>query len=112
MCEVLVDHARRKQSGQRGDGVCKLALDVALNVAAFPPNGLIALDSVLNERKAPDANAARIVELPYFAGLTLTETAEAQDHGALLRIDAVEAGEQDPGDEDSADDPQPAVAAE
>lgn len=65
MCEVLVDHARRKQSGQRGDGVCKLALDVALNVAAFPPNGLIALDSVLNERKALDANAARIVELRY-----------------------------------------------
>jgi RNA polymerase sigma factor (TIGR02999 family) len=79
MRQVLVDHARRKQSGKRGDGVAPLSLEVALDIAVPPPDDLIALDAVLNELEALDPGAARIVELRYFAGLTLAETAEALD---------------------------------
>ena len=77
MRQVLVDHARRKFSGKRGDGVSTLSLDVALSVAVPPPDELIALDALLNELEALDPGAARVVELRYFAGLTLAETAAA-----------------------------------
>lgn len=77
MRQVLVDHARRKFAGKRGDGLSQLSLDVALNVAVPPPDELIALDALLNELEALDPQAARVVELRYFAGLTLAETAAA-----------------------------------
>ena len=74
---ILVDHARRRHASKRGGAVPSLVLDES--VAAPSGNGvdLVALDDALNDLSALDVQQARVVELRFFAGLTIAESAEA-----------------------------------
>lgn len=77
MRNILVDHARSKQTDKRGGGALKLSLsDVDVKAPSLDPD-LIALDEALNRIAKIDEKLATIVELRYFAGLSLEETADA-----------------------------------
>lgn len=74
MRRVLVDHARAKKALKRGEGQVAVELDqVFLDVD--PNLDVLALDLALDELEALDAERARIVELRFFAGLSLKEAA-------------------------------------
>ena len=76
MRQVLVDHARRRQAGKRGAGELRLTLDEAGD-RATPDSGdgldMLHLDRALTELGKIDARRARIVEMRYFAGMTVRE---------------------------------------
>lgn len=78
MRQILVDHARRRFSAKRGGRQQPLAIELAgdLAAAAEAPD-LIALDDALTALAAFDPEGARLIELRYFGGLSLDETAEA-----------------------------------
>lgn len=74
---ILVDHARAHQAAKRGSGAVKLSLDEALASPENQPDlDLLALDDALNRLAEIDPQQGRIVELRYFAGLSIDETAE------------------------------------
>ena len=79
MRQVLVDHARRKRSEKRGGGATKITLGgVAAAGAAQPLDvDVLDLDTALEELAALDDRMARVVELKFFVGMTLDETADA-----------------------------------
>lgn len=77
MRQVLVDAARAQQADKRGGGVAAEPLDVALDVAVADSSELLALDDALSRLEALDPQAARIVELRYFGGLSIEQTAMA-----------------------------------
>jgi RNA polymerase sigma factor (TIGR02999 family) len=78
MRDVLVDHARRRQAIKRDGGV-----QVTLSGIDMPEPGteidIVRLDAALTQLEAVDGDKARIVELRYFGGLTIEETADAID---------------------------------
>jgi RNA polymerase sigma factor (TIGR02999 family) len=77
MRRVLVDYARAKKSGKRGGEVLKLTLSEATAVAREANSlDLLALDEALTRLAQFDEMQARVVELRYFSGLSLEETAE------------------------------------
>jgi RNA polymerase sigma factor (TIGR02999 family) len=73
---ILVDHARAHQAAKRGGGAFKLTLDEALAASDSRDINLMALDECLNALAEMDPQQARIVELRFFAGLTIEDTAE------------------------------------
>ena len=78
MRQILVDYARRRRASKRGSGVCMLTLEDA---AALPQRkdkdlDVIALDDALNTLAELDPRQSRVVELRFFAGLSLEETSE------------------------------------
>jgi RNA polymerase sigma factor (TIGR02999 family) len=75
MRRILVDHARTATAVKRGGDAPNLPLDEALTISAESDESLIVLDEALNKLAEIDPQAARIVELRYFAGLTIEETA-------------------------------------
>ena len=78
MRRILVDYARAKHREKRGGDNIKLSLEEATLVAAKEKGvDLIALDEALNKLAEFDAQQAHVVELRYFSGLSLEETAEA-----------------------------------
>ena len=77
MRQILVDHARRRGAGKRGDGAAHLSLDEALVLAQSENSDLLALDDALSKLAAFDERKCRIVEMRYFGGCTVDETAEA-----------------------------------
>jgi RNA polymerase sigma factor (TIGR02999 family) len=77
MRQVLVDWARRTQSQKRGGEAAKVSLDEALAVAPDSGSTLVALDEALNDLAEFDERACRAVEMKYFGGLTIDETATA-----------------------------------
>jgi RNA polymerase sigma factor (TIGR02999 family) len=76
---ILVDHARAKLAAKRGGNVYKLSLDEAIAPSQEKDLDLVALDDALEVLTRHDTQQARIVELRYFAGLTIEETADALD---------------------------------
>ena len=76
MRKILVDHARRHRSEKRGLGLPKISLDDAVIAVADQNVDLFALDEALTQLEAMDARQCRIVELRFFGGLTIEETAE------------------------------------
>jgi RNA polymerase sigma factor (TIGR02999 family) len=76
MRRVLVDEARKRQAGKRGSGVRHVSLDDAPEPRVQSAAGLLALDEVLTRLEQVDPRLSRVVELRYFGGLTLEETAE------------------------------------
>lgn len=76
MRQVLVDAARARNADKRGNGMRPEALDVACDVAIADSGDLLALDDALTRLEALDPQAARIVELRYFAGLSIEASAE------------------------------------
>ena len=80
MRRILVDHARRQHRDKRGGWTPKLSLDEAMAVTAPEPHlDLIALDEALTSLAMVDARGARVIELRFFSGLTIEETAEVLD---------------------------------
>lgn len=78
MRRILVDYARKKHRGKRGGVESDLSLEkAALVVSEEKSVDLIALDEALTRLAVEDEQQARIVELRYFGGLTLEETAKA-----------------------------------
>jgi len=76
MRRILVDHARRHSASKRGDGVPRVPLDEAKDVAASNEIPILALDHALSRLETVDAELARIVELRAFGGLTIEEAAQ------------------------------------
>ena len=77
MRQILVDHARRRGYQKRGGQATRIPFDEALTVAYEPDFDLLALDEALNKLAALDGRACRTVELRFFGGLSVEETAEA-----------------------------------
>jgi len=75
MRRILVDHARLHQAGKRGDGDYKLSLAKADRLVNRQAVDLIALDDALTELATFSPSQSRIVELRFFGGLTIEETA-------------------------------------
>jgi RNA polymerase sigma factor (TIGR02999 family) len=73
---ILVDHARAKVAAKRGGNNLKLSLDEGLTPADEKDLDLVALDDALQALARADAQQSRIVELRYFGGLTIEETAD------------------------------------
>lgn len=76
MRRVLVDAARARQAQKRGGDYARVDLDTELIVAGAPDVDMVALDDALRTLGAADARRARVVELRFFGGLTVEETAE------------------------------------
>jgi RNA polymerase sigma factor (TIGR02999 family) len=76
MRRVLVDYARTQQRVRRGGGQKKVSLDEVVLIAPDRTDELLAVHESLSRLEKLDARQGRIVELRYFGGLTLDETAE------------------------------------
>ena len=76
MRQVLVDHARQHGSEKRGRGLRKLSLDEAMALAAPPDADLLALTDALQRLAELDERKGRLVELRFFGGLTVPESAQ------------------------------------
>ena len=77
MRRILVDVARTRQKRKRGGGDVQVSFDEALAVAGGPGLDVIALDDALRALAAFDERKSKVVELRYFGGLSVDETAEA-----------------------------------
>ena len=76
MRRILVDHARARNTVKRGDGERPIALDEMRDASESPDSiDMLALGDALDRLGETDPNQARIVELRYFAGMTIDETA-------------------------------------
>jgi RNA polymerase sigma-70 factor (ECF subfamily) len=79
MRRILVDHARRRNAGRRGGGKIAVTLDEDLVAAPEAGVDLLMLHEALTELSRLDPRQGRIVELRFFGGLTVEETAEILD---------------------------------
>ena len=78
MRQILVDHARRTRADKRGGGATVISLDDAVPPAAQTSGvDVLALDEALDVLSTFDARQCRVVELRFFAGLSIPETADA-----------------------------------
>jgi RNA polymerase sigma-70 factor, ECF subfamily len=77
MRKILVDHAREKNALKRGGGVNTIALDDAVSFPNQDKLDLMVIDEALVELGSFDPQQAKIVELRFFGGLTIPETAHA-----------------------------------
>lgn len=73
---ILVDHARAHQAAKRGGGAVEVTLEESLDAAPGRGADLIALDDALGSLASFDPRKSQIIELRFFGGLTLNETAE------------------------------------
>jgi RNA polymerase sigma-70 factor, ECF subfamily len=76
MRHILVDHARTRNYAKRGGGAPKLPLDEATALTDQRAAELIALDDALQDLAALDSRKSQIIELRFFGGLSMEETAE------------------------------------
>lgn len=76
MRQILINHAHARQAAKRGGGKKRVPLCAELDGTEVKDEFLLALDEALKELTAVDPSRARIVELRFFGGLTVTETAE------------------------------------
>src|SRR5262249_2061664 len=94
MRRILVDQARRKQSQKRGGKRRRVPLDVAEVGLTTPADVLLDIDEALTRLTAEDAEAARLIQLRYFAGLSIEDAAEvvgisrstAYEHWSYARV--------------------------
>jgi RNA polymerase sigma-70 factor, ECF subfamily len=76
MRRILVDHARRNGAAKRGRGVAKVSVDEIVLPAPQSDVDVVALDESLERLATLDERQSRVVELRFFGGLTVEETAE------------------------------------
>jgi len=76
MRQILVDYARRHRASKRGSGICLLELDDATALPQRKNVDVVALDDALNALAEIDPRQSRVVELRFFAGLSVEETSE------------------------------------
>lgn len=81
MRQILVDYARRHGAVKRGRSICKLSLQDAMVAPRQTDVDVLALDDALQALAKIDARQSRVVELRFFAGLSLGEISEALDIG-------------------------------
>jgi RNA polymerase sigma factor (TIGR02999 family) len=77
MRRILVDHARAAGSAKRSGGQHRISLESAIVYSPEQSRDMLALDEALGRLEQRDARQCRIVEMRFFAGLSLDETAEA-----------------------------------
>jgi RNA polymerase sigma factor (TIGR02999 family) len=77
MRRVLVDHARARGSAKRGGGADMVSLDEAVGLALERPADLVALDDALSALSVVDPRKGQVVEMRFFCGFSVDETAEA-----------------------------------
>ena len=75
MRRILVDHARARGYQKRGGGAQRVSLEESVMVSPQPPAELVKLDEALTALSAQDHRKARVVELRFFGGLSVEETA-------------------------------------
>jgi RNA polymerase sigma-70 factor, ECF subfamily len=75
MRQILVDHARRHRSQKRGSGHVPASLDEVVAFAPMKTNDLVALDDALKALAEVDARKCKVIELRFFGGLSIEETA-------------------------------------
>jgi RNA polymerase sigma factor (TIGR02999 family) len=83
MRHILVDHARTRQSSKRGGGAQRVSLEKALAVVGNCDEDLVALDEALERLTAIDPRKGKVVELRFFGGLSVEETAAALEVSAV-----------------------------
>lgn len=76
MRQILVEYARSRNAGKRGGAVVKLAIDNVQEPALTPDLDIVALDDALNDLARIDPQQGRVVELRFFSGLSIEDTAE------------------------------------
>jgi RNA polymerase sigma-70 factor, ECF subfamily len=76
MRRILLDHARDRRAAKRGGGVKQVTLDDALMVTDDHLDNVLALDESLRKLALKDPAQSRLVELRFFAGMTVEESAE------------------------------------
>ena len=76
MRRIMVDHARQRQALKRGGGAVRVELNEAAAVTQTRADELLALDEALEKLATFDHRKAQVVEMRYFAGLTMDEIAE------------------------------------
>ena len=79
MRQILVDHARKRRSQKRGGGQTPASLDDVIAFAPLKSDDIVALDDALTALAAVDARKAKVIELRFFGGLSVEETARALD---------------------------------
>ena len=75
MRRILVDFARKRNYQKRGGGLEQVTFDEGLEVGAAPSFDLLALDEALDALASIDARKCKVIELRFFGGLTVEETA-------------------------------------
>lgn len=79
MRQILVDHARKQAATKRGGNAVTLVLDEGSAISKAPSLDLLALDDAMQKLATLDPRQCRIVELRFFAGLSIEETAQVVD---------------------------------
>ena len=79
MRQLIVDSARRRSAGKRGGGVPDVVLDELHAASAERPVDVIAVEEALTRLQAVDPRLARVVEMRFYAGLSVEETADMLD---------------------------------
>ena len=82
MRQILVDYARRHRASKRGSGLCMLTLDDVGALSQQKEVDVIAIDDALHALAEVDPRQSRVVELRFFGGLSVEETAAAMDISA------------------------------
>ena len=77
MRRILVDHARSKGYAKRGGNAERVSLDEGMAVSGKQAVEVVALDEALKDLEVLDPRKSKIVEMRYFGGLAIDETAEA-----------------------------------
>ena len=77
MRQILVDQARRKNFAKRGGGAIRVSLDSGTAIAQEQSANIMALDDALRTLEQTDPRKSQIVELRFFGGMSIEETAEA-----------------------------------
>jgi RNA polymerase sigma factor (TIGR02999 family) len=108
MRRILIENARRKHREKHGGGRVRIELDEASMVCRMPPEDLLALDEAMTRLAADDPVKARLVQLRFFAGLSLEEASEVLGVSAVTAkrywryakawLHREVAGEDQPGD--------------
>ena len=77
MRQILVNHAKSRLAGKRGSGQIKVSIDDVQVAVSQEAAEVVALHDALERLEAVDARKSRVVEMRYFGGLSIEETAEA-----------------------------------
>ena len=79
MRDILVDHARKRLAAKRGGGQLRLSLSQADRLGRKPDVDLLALDDALRVLAETNSQHSRVIELRFFGGLTIAETAQVMN---------------------------------
>jgi RNA polymerase sigma factor (TIGR02999 family) len=79
MRQIVVDHARRRLAEKRGGAVQPITLDEQFSADALEPDKLVHLDDALGQLQRLEPRLAELVELRFFAGLSVEQVAELRD---------------------------------